>query len=167
MRNTKEKKIDFWDDVYGFDMSCIKKVAYLEPIVDTVEQHAQTTKPCRFFTIDLNTVTESDLSFKKNFKIECTRNDFTHALIAWFAVEFSKCHKSIFISTAPTAPYTHWKQTVFYLEDVLIVSEGDKISGSIEVKPNVKNPRDLDIHIQVDYEGKFNEVHKTQEYLLR
>ena len=25
-----------WDDVYGFDMSCIKKLAMLEPLVDVV-----------------------------------------------------------------------------------------------------------------------------------
>jgi len=163
----KNKKIDFWDDVYGFNMSCIKKIAYLEPIVDTVEYQSQTTTGYRFFTIDLNTVKEADLAFKRHFTLECTRNDFTHALVAWFDVEFSKCHKSVTISTAPVAPYTHWKQTVFYLEDVLIVSEGDKISGYLECKPNEKNPRDLDIQIHVDFNGKYNSVSKTQEYLLR
>jgi len=163
----KTKKIDFWDDVYGFDMSCIKKIAYLEPIVDSVEHQSQTTTSCKFLTIDLNTVKVSDLSFKKNFKIECTRDDFTHALIAWFDVEFSKCHRSVSFSTAPEAAYTHWKQTVFYLEDVLIVSKGDKIEGWVECKPNGKNPRDLDIVMCVNFDGKFNNVHKSQEYLLR
>ena len=32
----RNDKIDFWDDVYGFDMSCIKKMALLEPLVDKV-----------------------------------------------------------------------------------------------------------------------------------
>jgi protein arginine N-methyltransferase 1 len=32
----KDEKIYFWDDVYGFDMSCIKKIAISEPLVDTV-----------------------------------------------------------------------------------------------------------------------------------
>ncbi len=26
-----------WDDVYGFDMSCIRKIATAEPLVDTVD----------------------------------------------------------------------------------------------------------------------------------
>ena len=26
-----------WDEVYGFDMSCIRKVALTEPLVDTVD----------------------------------------------------------------------------------------------------------------------------------
>ena len=32
----KEEKIDFWEDVYGFDYSCIKEIALREPLVDTV-----------------------------------------------------------------------------------------------------------------------------------
>ena len=40
---------------------------------------------------------------------------------------------------APDAPYTHWKQTVFYLEDYLTVRRGEEISGSMAMKPNEKN----------------------------
>lgn len=40
---------------------------------------------------------------------------------------------------APDAPYTHWKQTVFYLEDYLTVRRGEEIVGSIAMKPNEKN----------------------------
>merc|ERR1712113_387141 len=35
-----QDKIHFWDDVYGYDMSCIKEIAMLEPIVDEVEKEA-------------------------------------------------------------------------------------------------------------------------------
>jgi protein arginine N-methyltransferase 1 len=35
----KEDKIEFWNSVYGFDMSCIKKKAMMEPLVDTVDQN--------------------------------------------------------------------------------------------------------------------------------
>ena len=33
----KDDKIAWWDNVYGFDMSCIKDVAITEPLVDVVE----------------------------------------------------------------------------------------------------------------------------------
>lgn len=42
-------------------------------------------------------------------------------------------------TAAPDAPYTHWKQTVFYLEDYLTVRRGEEITGSISMKPNDKN----------------------------
>lgn len=42
-------------------------------------------------------------------------------------------------SAAPDAASTHWKQTVFYLEDYLTVKKGEEIFGSIAVRPNEKN----------------------------
>ncbi|CAN0427834.1 unnamed protein product, partial [Discosporangium mesarthrocarpum] len=33
----KKEKIDFWDEVYGFNMSVIKEIALSEPLVDVVE----------------------------------------------------------------------------------------------------------------------------------
>merc|ERR1711916_139889 len=33
----KREKINFWDSVYGFDMSCIKPLAMAEPLVDCVD----------------------------------------------------------------------------------------------------------------------------------
>lgn len=39
----------------------------------------------------------------------------------------------------PESPYTHWKQTVFYLDDYLTVKTGEEIFGTISMKPNVKN----------------------------
>jgi hypothetical protein len=35
-----------WDNVYGFDFSCIKDIALREPLVDTVELKAVVTDPC-------------------------------------------------------------------------------------------------------------------------
>lgn len=42
-------------------------------------------------------------------------------------------------SPGPESPYTHWKQTVFYLDDYLTVKTGEEIFGTISMKPNVKN----------------------------
>ena len=35
-----------WDNVYGFDYSCIKDIALREPLVDTVDLKAVVTDPC-------------------------------------------------------------------------------------------------------------------------
>lgn len=35
-----------WDSVYGFDMSCIRKVALTEPLVDVVEAKQVVTNSC-------------------------------------------------------------------------------------------------------------------------
>jgi len=36
-RQYKDEKINWWDDVYGFDMSSIRRVAISEPLVDVVD----------------------------------------------------------------------------------------------------------------------------------
>jgi hypothetical protein len=35
-----------WDNVYGFDYSCIKDIALREPLVDSVDLKAVVTDPC-------------------------------------------------------------------------------------------------------------------------
>ncbi|QQK41650.1 Histone H4 arginine methyltransferase RmtA [Penicillium digitatum] len=148
----KDDKIGFWDNVYGFDYSPMKEIALNEPLVDTVEMKALVTDPCPIITFDLNTVTTADLAFKVPYALTAKRPDFIHAMIAWFDIEFSACHKPIHFSTGPHAKYTHWKQTVFYLRDVLTVEEEEKVTGWIENRPNDKNKRDLDIGITYKFE---------------
>lgn len=141
-----------WDNVYGFDYTPLKYAALTEPLVDTVEMKACVTDPTMAFTIDLYTVTSTDLAFSAPFTLDCRRSDFIHALIAWFDIEFTACHKPIKFSTGPHTRYTHWKQTVFYLREVLTVEEGEQVRCILSSKPNAKKRRDLDITIEYSLE---------------
>ena len=113
---------------------------------------AVVTDPTAVLTIDLYTVTTADLAFQTPFTLDVRRNDFVHALIAWFDIDFTACHKPIRFSTGPHTKYTHWKQTVFYLKEVLTVEEGEQIQGVLTSKPNEKKKRDLDIKISYNLE---------------
>lgn len=145
-----------WDNVYGFDFTPLKHTALTEPLVDTVEMKAVVTDPTAVLTIDLYTVTTADLAFETPFTLDVRRNDFVHALIAWFDIDFTACHKPIRFSTGPHTKYTHWKQTVFYLKEVLTVEEGEQIRGVLISKPNEKKKRDLDIKITYKLETDDN-----------
>jgi protein arginine N-methyltransferase 1 len=109
---------------------------------------AVVTDPHPLITFDLYTVTVADLAFSRPYTLSARRDDFIHAIIAWFDIEFSACHKPIKFSTGPHTKYTHWKQTVFYLTDTLTVSANEKVSGQITCKPNERNRRDLDIAVE-------------------
>lgn len=128
----------------------MKATALSEPLVDTVEVKAAVTDPASVITLDLYTCTTADLAFSIPFKLKCRRDDFVHALVAWFDIDFTACHKPIRFSTGPHTKYTHWKQTVFYIREVLTVQQDEEIACTLVVKPNDKNRRDLDI--QIDYE---------------
>eukprot|EP00483_Globobulimina_turgida_P010866 UN10887 len=71
-------------------------------------------------------------------------------------------------TTAPWAEYTHWKQTVFYLDESLMVSKGTQIKGHIKVQHNSKNPRDLDVEIKTNYKSnKIGTVNQERIYFMR
>ncbi|MCO5606897.1 hypothetical protein L7F22_061088 [Adiantum nelumboides] len=162
----KQDKIDFWNNVYGFDMSCVRKQAMLEPLVDTVDQNQIVTNCQLLKTMDIEKISSLDVSFSAPFKLIAQRSDYVHALVAYFDVSFTKCHKPTGFSTGPKARPTHWKQTVLYLEDVLTMCEGEAVSGTFLVAPNVKNPRDIDIKLTYNFNGKRSQASRTQEYRM-
>ncbi|KAJ3412006.1 Protein arginine N-methyltransferase 1 [Chytridiales sp. JEL 0842] len=162
----KEEKIGFWNSVYGFDMSHIRTLALREPLVDTVDAKAVVTDACAFREIDLYTVKIQDLTFNVPFKLTTQRDDYVHAFICYFDINFSACHKPVKFSTGPHAQYTHWKQTVFYLTDYLTVKAGETITGTFSLGPNEKNNRDLDITISYSFQGEHSSLEATHQYKM-
>lgn len=156
----KDEKIHFWEDVYGFDYSPFINVAMVEPLVDTVDNNSLITTPYKFFEFDINTVTKEGLEFFKKFEIKAIDSEFCHAYIVWWDAEFPGKEKVI-LPTGPMDKYTHWKQTVFYMDQVLDLKKGDTITGSIASRRNLKNPRELDI--EIDWNVKTTSGDKSRE----
>jgi protein arginine N-methyltransferase 1 len=165
--NVKRDRLDFWGNVYGFDMSPIKKIALKEPVVDVVDAKALVSNSVPILSLDILTCTKKDLEFESVFKLKAERNDYIHGLVAYFECAFTQVHKPIGFSTAPFCRYTHWKQTIFYLEDTLTVNMGEEIEGTISCKPNKKNNRDLDIGVSLKFDGKNSAIDKHLHYRLR
>ncbi|XP_067121466.1 protein arginine N-methyltransferase 1-like isoform X1 [Centruroides vittatus] len=166
-RQYKDEKINWWDNVYGFNMSCIRKVAISEPLVDVVDPKQVVTNACLLKEVDLYTVKQEDLTFTSPFHLQVRRDDYIQAFVTFFNVEFTKCHKRTGFSTAPEAPYTHWKQTVFYFDEYLTVKKGEEMFGVFGMKPNSKNKRDLDFVIDLDFKGELSEMSESFDYRMR
>lgn len=163
----KRTKIDWWDSVYGFDMSCVKEMALKEPLVDTVDQNQIVTDHYPLITVDIQTVKKEDLAFATDFVLTAQHNDYAHAFVLWFDIEFTHCHKPVYFGTGPQHRYTHWKQAVFYIEDVFAVSAGEKIRGRFSCKPNAKNNRDLDFEIGYSHVGQVSSTQGQNAYTMR
>lgn len=52
-------------------------------------------------------------------------NDYIQGVVAYFDIFFDACHKPLSFSTSPWRRPTHWKQTVFYLEDDITAYRGE------------------------------------------
>ncbi|KAH8407061.1 hypothetical protein KR222_005189, partial [Zaprionus bogoriensis] len=166
-RQYKDEKINWWDDVYGFDMSCIRKVAVTEPLVDVVDPKQVVSTSCMVKEVDLYTVQKADLNFSSKFSLTIKRNDFVQALVTYFNIEFTKCHKRLGFSTSPDSTYTHWKQTVFYLDDHMTAKKNEEITGTFQMKPNERNNRDLDFVIDINFKGELSEIQESNTYRMR
>jgi protein arginine N-methyltransferase 1 len=165
--DVKRDRIDFWNNVYGFDMSPLKDIAIKEPVVDVVAAKSVVTDCVPILHLDILTCTKEDLQFTAPFELRAGRNDYVHGLVAYFECAFTQVHKPIGFSTSPFCRYTHWKQTVFYLEDTLTICDGERVMGEIDCKPNKKNPRDLDIGVTLKFQGTHSKIDKRMEYRLR
>lgn len=153
----RKEKLEFWDDVYGYSMGCIKATALTEPLVDIVPPNQIISDSCVVKELNLYTCKVSDLDFTANFELEWKKKDFCHGVTAWFDVQFSKCHTPVGMTTAPYAEYTHWKQTVFYLDEPVRAEPGKKFSGTINVCKNPLNHRDLNITIDSSTHYGYNQ----------
>ena len=149
----KAEKIGYWQDVYGFDMSVIGSMALREPLVDHVDgPKAVCTDAHPLVTINIHTVQKADLDFCVPFSVRVKRPDWIHAMLVYFSCTFSFGHKPVTFSTGPFDKYTHWKQTVMYLQRDLQVETGDVVQGVFGCRPNARNHRELDL--TVEYEHK-------------
>lgn len=163
-----DEKIHFWDNVYGFKMTCLKEEAMAEPLVDCVHSRSVVTEAANVLVLNLYNVTIDDLNFESKFTLKAKSDDYIHAFVAFFDVLFSKCHTRVGFTTAPWAEYTHWKQTVFYLDTPLMVTKNSKVEGHIKVARNEKNHRDLDITLSSKFTNKrMGLISQTRKYLMR
>lgn len=115
--------INFWDDVYGFSMKCMKSEVVVEPNIETVPSDKIISKPFVLTEIDLKTCTTQVCDFTSNFKLEIFKDGVVTALVGYFDTFFD-LENPLWFSTGPHAKKTHWQQTVFYLRNPIDVKEG-------------------------------------------
>lgn len=162
----KQQKFGLWDNLYGVSMRCIKKIALSEPLVDLVETPLIMSTVCTFLDLDLYTVAPADLDFARKYQVEITRDDTVHALAVWFDVHFSKLQHPATLSTSPYQPTTHWRHTVFYMDQLITAQAGQLLTGSIAFRKSHTNFRDLDIKISYHYNDAKHSTSFTQMYKL-
>ncbi|CCC67591.1 hypothetical protein NCAS_0A10330 [Naumovozyma castellii] len=153
----KHEKTSFWENVYGFDYSPFIPLVMREPIVDIIDKNKVNTTANEIIEFDLNIVKLEDLTFEVPFHLKAKRNDTISGLVTWFDVVFPCPKKDVIpvsFSTGPFSAYTHWKQTLFYLQDDLECEVDDDLEGTLSCSPSKVNNRDLDIKIKYTFSAK-------------
>uniref|UniRef100_A0A3B3DII8 Coactivator-associated arginine methyltransferase 1 n=1 Tax=Oryzias melastigma TaxID=30732 RepID=A0A3B3DII8_ORYME len=76
-----------------------------------------------------------------------------HGLAFWFDVAFMGSVMTVWLSTAPTEPLTHWYQVRCLLQSPLFTKAGDTLSGTALLVANKRQSYDISIVAQVDQTG--------------
>ncbi|MCD7465526.1 Protein arginine N-methyltransferase 3 [Datura stramonium] len=137
--------IPFWENVYGFNMSCIGEEIFKDasriPIVDVIDSCDIITNSTVLQNFDLVTMKLEEMDFtamvELELKGETSANGTTgskpitswcYGVVVWFETGFTErfCkEKPTTLSTSPHTPSTHWSQTILtFSEPIAMVFPG-------------------------------------------
>ncbi|XP_074648357.1 protein arginine N-methyltransferase 3-like [Tubulanus polymorphus] len=150
-RDLHQKYLSYWDDVYGFKMSCMKTSVVKEATVEITKSEKMISTAAMIKELPCNSCTVKDLDFTSTFTVTITEDGTITAFIGYFDTFFQKaCENPVMFSTGPAATPTHWKQTVFLLEKPLAVKKDEVLQCTLCCKKNPKAPRSLFINLSIN-----------------
>ncbi|KAM9262024.1 histone-arginine methyltransferase CARM1-like [Morus bassanus] len=152
-------RANFWyqECFYGVNLSSLRTAAveeyFRQPIVDNFDVRilmAQTVK----YTVNFVEATEEDFHrMEIPFVFQMIQSGLIHGLAFWFDVAFVGSLVTVWLSTAPTEPLTHWYQVRCLLQTPLFVKEGETLSGKVLFVANKRQSYDIQIMAMVDETG--------------
>uniref|UniRef100_A0A7E4WCA6 type I protein arginine methyltransferase n=1 Tax=Panagrellus redivivus TaxID=6233 RepID=A0A7E4WCA6_PANRE len=161
------QKYNFWTSTnfLGIDLSSLRGAAYQEifkqPIVDSWHP-----------SILMSDYTDWAIDFKADpverlhdinvdYTFTATRAGFCHGVATWFDVSFLGTDHTTYLSTAPTAPLTHWYQVRCPILNPFMMSKGDRARAIIKMVANERQSYDITMTVM------FNGTTQTLEYDLK
>ncbi|RWS31918.1 Histone-arginine methyltransferase CARMER-like protein [Leptotrombidium deliense] len=158
-------KANFWyqENFHGVDLSSLRNAAvkeyFRQPIVDTFDVRICLAKSHRY-TVDFQCASEKDLHrIHIPISFMMLQSGEIHGLAFWFDVAFIGSTQTVWLSTAPTQPLTHWYQVRCLVDTPLFVHRGQILSGSVELVSNKRQSYDVEIELYA--EGTMNKATNT------
>jgi SAM-dependent methyltransferase len=145
----------FWQQrsFHGVDVSVLHAEAvdeyFRQPIVDTFDLRILMSRPIGHMT-DFATAHERELhkiDIPLTFKSWTT--GYMHGLAFWFDVSFIGAQTTVWLSTAPFQPLTHWYQVRLLLRQPLYVQEEQEITGMVHMVANERQSYDITATVKV------------------
>ncbi|KAI3715648.1 hypothetical protein L6452_22634 [Arctium lappa] len=157
--------IPFWENVYGFNMSCIGKelvedAAHI-PIVDVVDGNDLVTNTAPLQVFDLVTMKPDEVDFTASVQLEQKSSysadiDSTiskcYGIVLWFDTSFTSrfCKEMpTVLSTSPYTPPTHWSQTLLTFREPISLTSKMLVNGSSTVGTDVAPAIRIDSRISI------------------
>lgn len=170
--------VDFWRDVYGFNMTSMLEKIHDEALTRVVDAKELAAESETFYELDLHRVTVKDLEFCQSF--ELTWKDGFERLegfIIWFDIFFMRSRSDplpkdldvtlaqkkgiVAFSTGPQSQATHWQQGVLMIKDQQEVKAGNVITGHVAYHKKEGQERSIDVDVDWRISGAGMLHHQT------
>ncbi|XP_026961582.1 histone-arginine methyltransferase CARM1-like isoform X4 [Sagmatias obliquidens] len=152
-------RANFWYQqcFYGVNLSSLQGAAvdeyFRQPIVDTFDIRILMARTVKY-TVNFMDAEEADLHrVEIPFVFQIAQSGLIHGLAFWFDVAFVGSLVTVWLSTAPTEPLTHWYQVRCLLQTPLFAKEGETLSGRVLFVANKRQSYDIQIVALVNQTG--------------
>ncbi|XP_056091808.1 histone-arginine methyltransferase CARM1 isoform X3 [Rhinichthys klamathensis goyatoka] len=152
-------RTNFWNQrgFYGVNLSGLHSSAldefFRQPIVDTFDVQILMARSVKY-TINFLEAKEEDLHrLEIPFVFKLLQSGLIHGLAFWFDVAFVGSRMTVWLSTAPNEPLTHWYQVRCLLQTPLFAKMGQTLSGQVLLIANRRQSYDIHITAVVDQSG--------------
>uniref|UniRef100_A0A8C9SX88 type I protein arginine methyltransferase n=1 Tax=Scleropages formosus TaxID=113540 RepID=A0A8C9SX88_SCLFO len=149
----------FWHQTsfFGIDLSSLHSAAvdefFKQPIVDTFDKQILMAKSIKF-SINFLEAKEEDLHrMEIPFVFQLLQSGLIHGLAVWFDVAFVGSRTTVWLSTSPSEPLTHWYQVRCLLQTPLFAKAGQTLSGTVLLVANKRQSYDIHLSAVVDQSG--------------
>jgi histone-arginine methyltransferase CARM1 len=149
------QKANFWyqESFHGVNLTSLRSAAVLEyfkqPIVDTFDIRICLAKSNKY-VIDFQSADETDLHVMDiPLSFNVMQSGMVHGLAFWFDCGFLGSDYSVWLSTAPTEPLTHWYQVRCLLQTPVLVKQGQTLTGRVKLTSNARQSYDVDMELDI------------------
>ncbi|CAN9497849.1 unnamed protein product [Ophioblennius macclurei] len=165
------EKMAFWERPYGLDFTPLQSLAQQEffakpKFSHLIEPNDCLAAPQDVICIDMHTLKVRDLEeMKSQFSFCVEKSGVFHGFTAWFTVHFESLEAGgapVELNTGPNSEPTHWKQTLFMLDQPISVYAGDSISGTIVLKRNSTWRRHMTVTLHWNVKSVIEETDNYQ-----
>ena len=161
-----EEHVEFWREVYGFDMSAMLDNVYDEGLTRAVEQSEIASNTCQILQLDLYQATVTGVDFQSSFSLRVEKGPPVRleGFVIWFdifflsgrekhlepkvAFELAKRNALVAFSTSPASHPTHWQHGVFLINGTEQLVEDELLEGMVSFRKKRDQDRSLEIDIE-------------------
>lgn len=132
--------VEYWDNVYGFNMSPMKKLVLEEASACHIPKHCIATNSCLVHSVNVNTLDISKRAYTAPYVIQANKKATLHFLTFYIDCTFNNPVDpgANFVIGFNPGRHNTWTEVSVMLHEAIPVNSGDVVKGTVSVEVTEK-----------------------------